>query len=280
VFASGLPGVGSLARAAGPAAKDFFFLQLSDTHWGYAGPANPEAAHTLEKTVKVINESARQPDFVIFTGDLTHTTDDPGVRRARMKEFKALVAPLKAKVVRFIPGEHDASLDAGEAFIEHFGPTHYAFDHQGVHFITVDNVSDAKGAVGATQLEWLAADLAKVDRDAPVVVFTHRPLFDLYPQWDWATADGARVVSLLQEHRNVTVFYGHIHQEHHHQTGAIAHHASRSLVFPLPAPGSVPKRAPVAWDAAHPFAGLGYAEVTWKGAAAGLEEYGVDGKKA
>lgn len=30
--------------------------------------------------------------------------------------------------------------------------------------------------------------------------------------------------------RNVVVFYGHIHQEHHHMTGHIAHHAANSLM--------------------------------------------------
>jgi hypothetical protein len=33
------------------------------------------------------------------------------------------------------------------------------------------------------------------------------------------------------------------------------------LVFALPAPGSVPKKAPLPWDAAVPFAGLGYRQV-------------------
>jgi hypothetical protein len=44
-------------------------------------------------------------------------------------------------------------------------------------------------------------------------------------------------------------------------TGDIAHHAAKSLVFPLPAPGSVPKRAPLPWDTSHPFAGLGYVDM-------------------
>jgi len=57
------------------------------------------------------------------------------------------------------------------------------------------------------------------------------------------------------------VFYGHIHQENHHMTGAIAHHAALGLMYPLPAPGSVPKKAPLPWDAAHPFRGLGIREV-------------------
>jgi len=60
----------------------------------------------------------------------------------------------------------------------------------------------------------------------------------------------------------VTVFYGHIHQEHHFKTGAIAHHAAQSLIFPLPAPLSQPKRTPVAWDPAHPRRGLGFREIS------------------
>ena len=118
-----------------------------------------------------------------------------------------------------MPGEHDASLDNGKAFKEFFGPTHYTFDHKGVHFIVVDNVSDPMAAIGDEQLQWLKADLDAQPKDARIVVFTHRPLFDLYPQWDWATRDGAQAIALLQTHDNVTVFYGHIHQENHFHDG-------------------------------------------------------------
>ena len=57
-------------------------MQFSDTHWGYSGPANPDAEHTLEKAVATVNGLAKQPDFIVFTGDLTHTTDDAKERRA------------------------------------------------------------------------------------------------------------------------------------------------------------------------------------------------------
>jgi len=59
----------------------------------------------------------------------------------------------------------------------------------------------------------------------------------------------------------VTVFYGHIHQEHHQMTGHIAHHSAKSLIFPLPAAGSQPKRAPLPWDPALPYQGLGFRQV-------------------
>jgi len=260
VFASGLSGWANAAKKSEQ--DEFYFVQLSDTHWGFNGPkVNPDAANTLKKAVAAVNALEQAPDFVVFTGDLTHTTDDPKLRRARMAEFRDIVSALKVKEVRFMPGEHDAALDRGEAYQEFFGKLNYTFDHKGVHFIVLDNVSDPGASLGEAQLAWLKQDLKQMRRDAPIVVLTHRPLFDLYPQWDWATRDGAAAIKLLMPYKNVTVFYGHIHQEHHHQTGHIAHHAAQSLIFPLPAPGSVPKRAPLPWDAEQPYKGIGFRSV-------------------
>jgi hypothetical protein len=261
VFASGLAGAAG-KRKKSDRDDDFFFLQLSDTHWGYSGVSNPEAAVTLKKTVETVNALAgARPDLIVFTGDLTHTTDDGAVRRRRMAEFRDIVGGLAVKTLHFLPGEHDAALDAGRAYQEHFGPTHHAFDHKGVHFVALDNVSDPAGAVGDKQIDWLAADLKNLRKDARIVVLAHRPLFDLYPQWEWATRDGAKVVDVLLPYKHVTVFYGHIHQEHHHATEHIQHHAARSLIFPLPPAGSVPKKAPLPWNPDQPFDGLGYRRV-------------------
>ena len=262
VFVSALHGPARAAGKNGAAGyEEFFFVQLSDTHWGYNGPANPQADTTLKTAVASVNALEIQPDFIMFTGDLTHTTDDSAERRRRMIEFRGIVGELKVKDVRFMPGEHDASLDTGAAFKELFGETHYSFDHKGVHFVVLDNVSDPGANIGEAQLHWLKDDLARLKKSTPIVVFTHRPLFDLAPAWDWATRDGAKAIEILMPYPNVTVFYGHIHQEHHHQTGHIAHHSAKSLIFPLPAPMSQPKRAPLPWNPAEPNKGLGFREV-------------------
>ena len=257
--------VTGVGRSASAAEETFFFVQLSDTHWGFQGPVvNPDPRGTLPKAIAAVNALPLEPDFVIFTGDLTHTTDDPGERRKRLTEFREQARALKNPNVRYMAGEHDASLDRGEAWKEFFGKTYYTFDHKGVHFICIDNVSDPAARIGDEQLDWLRDDLARQDKDARIVVFTHRPLFDLMPQWDWATRDGARAIELLMPFRHVTVFYGHIHQEHHHATAHIEHHSAQSLIFPLPAPGSQPTREPIRWDAAQPYRGLGYREVAAK----------------
>ena len=183
VFASGLGG--RILGAARPKQEEFYFVQLSDTHIGFDGPkVNPDAKGTLKKAVAAVNSLEQKPDFIVFTGDLTHTTDDPKVRRQRLTQFKEIVSELKVKDVRFMPGEHDASLDNAEAYQEFFGKTHYTFDHKGVHFIALDNVSDPRALIGDEQLQWLAADLKQQPQEANIVVLTHRPLFDLYPQWD------------------------------------------------------------------------------------------------
>lgn len=246
------------ARTAGP---DFFFLQLSDTHWGFEGPPNPEAATCLEQTVRAINAVETQPDFIVFTGDLTHKTDDARERRARLSAFHDIVGGLRTRALVFLPGEHDAAADEGAAYRERFGDLYRAFEHGGVHFVTLDNASAPGGALGETQLAWLDAEVRRVPAGAPLVVLAHRPLFELYPAWEWTTADGARALDILGRHDNVTVFYGHIHQEHHHLTGGIAHHSARSLMFPLPAPGSVAKRNPLPWDPASEDHGLGHRRV-------------------
>ena len=282
VFASGLGGMGNLTNRAWAAEDDFFFVQLSDTHWGFTGPAvNPDSTGTLRKAVETVNSLKIQPDFIMFTGDLTHVTDDDKDRRTRLAGFRDIIKELKVKNIRFMPGEHDAGLDEGQAFKEFFGETHYAFDHKGIHFIALDNVSDPGSSIGQTQLEWLSADLKPRDKGSPIVVFTHRPLFDLYPDWDWYTRDGAKAIELLMPYSNVTVFYGHIHQEHHDNTGHIAHHSAKGLMFPLPTPGSVPVKNPIPWDANQPYKGLGFRSVEAKGKEAryAISEFNVKGEK-
>ena len=260
VLASGLPGF-----AANAASQDFYFVQLSDLHWGFADPkVNPDTKASLEKAIAAINAANPQPDFIVFTGDLTHMTKDPQERRKRMTEVKAMLGGLSTQTHITLAGEHDAGGDRGAAFQEVFGALQQSFDHKGFHFIALDNASDPKGALGAEQLAWLAADLKTQSVETPIVVLAHRPLFDLKREWDWFTPDGAAATALLQPFRNVTVFYGHVHQEITHRDGNLLHVSARSAMYPLPAPGSQPKKAPLPWDPAAQDHGIG-----WRGVETG-----------
>src|SRR5512143_2115084 len=116
------------ADSAGKDKNNLTFVQLSDTHWGFYDPAvNPDPTGTLPKAIAVINSMRPSPDFVVFTGDLTHTTDTSQERIRRLSGLRDTAATLKIKEVHFLPGEHDAALDKGSDFTETFGPAHYSF---------------------------------------------------------------------------------------------------------------------------------------------------------
>lgn len=241
-------------------------MQISDTHWGYTGPANPDPHGSVERAVAEIAAWPQKPDLVIHTGDVTQMTTDVGQRKARLAEAKQVFGKLGVEM-RAIPGEHDASLDRGAAFRDAFGPSYWAFQHRGVYFIGIDNASDPQGGLGDEQLAWFAREVAKVPAGARLLVFAHRPLFPLAQKWDWFTGDGEKALATLEQHPNSTVFYGHIHQANLTKTGTTTHVAVRALVFPLPAPDSVPEKKPLPWNATAADHGLGYRGIVLEGGA-------------
>ncbi len=247
-----------LGKANGERPQPFTFFQLSDTHVGFDGPVGTRA---FERAVEMVNGLDPAPDLVLFTGDLTHDTETPGEHAARMRRFREIAGRLRVSKVYQVPGEHDAGLDGGALFRDVFGETSYSFDHKGVHFVALDNVSRAKPEVGQNQRSWLARDLSRFPPTAPIVVFTHRPLFDLRPDWEWFTNDGDQVMALLAPYQNVTVLYGHIHRDDEHRIGSARLYATRSLAFAFPDPQTSPEKKPVPFDKAHPFKDLGVREV-------------------
>jgi len=250
-----------LRRRNGEAPSPFTIVQLSDTHVGFQGPPDPLGTKAFEHAVDTINALDTQPDLVIFTGDLTQDSEDPAEHAKRMKTFRSIEDRLRVRKRYHVPGEHDSALDGGTLYREHFGESHYSFDHRGVHFIALDNVSAGRPLVGRAQIAWLKNDLARYPKSAPIIVFTHRPLFDLKPDWEWFTTDGDEVMNVLAPYDNVTVLYGHIHRVDHHTFGHAQHHAARSLIFAFPDPETAGEKKPMPFDASQPFRNLGIRQV-------------------
>ncbi len=237
------------ALAASPQSATFSFLQLSDSHVGFAKPANPDARATYREAVAKIAALPSRPDFIIHTGDITQLSKDQEfadaddiVRGAGLEVF-------------YVPGEHDM-LDegGGKAFLARYGQGTrgagwYSFDHRGVHFVALVNVANLRpggmGDLGADQLAWLADDLAGRRASTPIVVFAHIPLWTVYAEWGWGTDDAAQALSLLRRFASVTVLNGHIHQIMQKVEGRVAFHTARSTAFPQPAPGAAPSPGPM-----------------------------------
>ncbi len=233
---------------AAPAQKSFSFVQISDTHIGFHKPANEHVTDTLQKAINAINALPTPPAFVVHTGDISHLS-----KPEEFDQAKQLLSQLKVPLFT-LPGEHDTIGDRGQAYEEAFNRKNVKeglqiWDHSGMHFLAVTNVLDfgatGKGALGQAQLDLLTKDLAAQKKDTPIVVFSHIPLYDLYPKWGWATADSAKLLSLLSRFSSVTVLSGHIHQVIQHSEGNIRFHTASTTAYPLPAPGNGEQPTPV-----------------------------------
>ena len=229
-------------------AGSFSFVQISDSHIGFAKEANKNVIGTLQATVDKINALKQRPDLLIHTGDLTHLSTP--------KEFDTVAEVLKsAKVAHivYVPGEHDIIGDS--KYLERFGKGTmgegwYSFEHRGLHFIGLVNVASqgtdkGLGILGEEQLDWLKADLAALTASTPIVVFAHVPLMMVYPKWGWGTQDGEQALGYLKRFGSVTVLNGHIHQVFQKVEGNVTFHTARSTAFPQPEPGKAAAPGPI-----------------------------------
>jgi Icc protein len=182
---------------AGEAKGEMTFVQISDSHIGFNKPANPDVAGTLQATVDKINALPRAPEFIIHTGDLSHTSK-PG----EFDTMDQLLKSAKTSQIFYVPGEHDTSVDDGKQYLERYGKGTkgngwYSFDQKGVHFVGLVNVVGLEhlGKLGTDQLQWLEADLKARSSSTPIVVFAHIPLWTCIPEWGWGTEDSAQALT-------------------------------------------------------------------------------------
>lgn len=248
--------------------KPFTFLQISDSHVGFAKAANPDARATFREAVAKVKALPVKPDFILHTGDISHLSKDE-----EFADADAIIAEAGLPVFH-IPGEHDM-LDegGGKAYLARYGKNArgtgwYSFDHDGVHFVALVNVANLKpggmGQLGEDQLAWLRADLAGRSASTPIVVFAHIPLWTVYADWGWGTGDGLQALGELRRFGSVTVLNGHIHQIIRKVEGNISFHSARSTAYPQPAPGSAPSPGPLVVPAGqlHSVLGIRTATVT------------------
>ena len=218
---------------------ELHFVQISDSHMGFNKPANADVTATLQAAIDKINGLPQEPDFIIHTGDLSHTS-----KAAEFDTLDQVLKSAKPQQVFFVPGEHDTSSDDGKIYMERYGKQAkgrgwYSFNHKDVHFVGLSNVAvlEGLGKLGPEQIQWLEADLKGQPSSRPVVVFAHIPLWSVYPDWGWGTEDSAQALGYLKRFGSVTVLNGHIHQVMQKVEGKVTFHTAMSTAFPQPAPG-------------------------------------------
>jgi 3',5'-cyclic AMP phosphodiesterase CpdA len=230
-------------------ADAFSFVQISDTHIGFAKEANPDVAGTARSAIELINHSAPDAALVLHTGDVTHLS-----KPAEFDQAADLLKGLKPTELHVVPGEHDVLDSAKSNFLDRYGAPskgrgYYSFDHQGVHFIALVNVMEfqagSQARLGPAQIEWLEDDLKGRSSSQPIILFTHIPLWSLYEKWGWGTEDWPQAMSYLKRFGSVTVLNGHVHQVLQKVEGTVTHYAAASTSYPQPHPGEGDGPGPV-----------------------------------
>ena len=241
--------------------QNFTFAYISDAHIQHIS-GNKFVRNWDRGLIRAVAETNLlnpKPDFVLFGGDLAQLGT-----REELDHGAEIMSALRYKV-RYIMGEHDYYLDLGKYWEELFGPQYYSFDHKGVHFVVLnsvltdddwthnrwptgeqrmlemaglDNPNGSPFMVKEEQRDWLKQDLAKVDKQTPVVVASHSPLQKIYKGWNFWTEDAEQVQELLKPFKKVTVLYGHVHQIQYNQIGNISFNSVMATAWPWPYPQS------------------------------------------
>jgi 3',5'-cyclic AMP phosphodiesterase CpdA len=258
--------VAGSASAAQTSRPTMTFAQLSDSHIGFAGSANPDVVGSFGRAIDAINALEYPPDFVIHTGDLTHLSSP-----AQFDQVKQMMTGLKTPHIFTVPGEHDSTDDAGQKYRAAFGAGTrgdgwYSFDIAGVHVIGLVNTLNMNklGHLGTEQLEFVEKSVAPLSSDTPIVVFSHIPLFAMYPSWGWGTDDAAQALSYLRRFSSVTCLNGHVHQLFTKTEGNVTFYSGTTTAYPLPRPGDGPAPKPLTLPAPQLHDALGVREVAYQ----------------
>jgi predicted MPP superfamily phosphohydrolase len=289
-----------LAYAQG---QSFRFAWVSDTH---LYPRNVNTRF-VDKTVRAFREvQAMNPpaDFLMFGGDLAQLGDP-----VELQLGADLLKEVKIKTY-FIPGEHDWYLDMGQTWNRMFGAAPWTFDHKGVRVIGLDTISHAPdfwtsrkfsprermghmatldgtlggawSAVGERQMRYLSTTLANWPKDRPVLLFTHTPLYEYYPAWNFWVRDWRQVHELLAPYTNVTNVHGHTHQVLYNEIGKMRSIGMLATSWPWPyAPEGLPAltKPMIRADPGDHFDGVGWSQLTVAANGRAENEYRMFGRK-
>jgi Icc protein len=267
------------------AEQPFKFAWISDTHL-YPKSLNTRFVEKVVRAAKEVQAMSPPADFMIFGGDLAQL--------GKIEELELGNEILKEVKIRkvFIPGEHDWYLDMGKKWGELFGPANWSFDHKGVRFVGLDTVSRAPdywsmkkmspeermahmsvldgtvagpwAGVGRDQLDWLQRTLSTWDRNRPVVIFSHNPLYEYYPPWNFWVRDWREVNDVLKPFTKVTNIHGHVHQVLYNEIGNVRSIGMLATAWPWPyAPEGVPKltKPMIRVDPGDIYDGVGWGKV-------------------
>ena len=159
--------------------KSPFFVQISDPQLGFISSSNDFSAEKelMKRITAKVN--ALKPDFVVFSGDLVHWTNNADA----LDGFKQICREFDADIpLYFVPGNHDVENNAPAenvaAFIGRYG--HDRFIHKAKDYTVIGyNSCVIKAATPAESEEyaWLERTFKRARRNKPIILVAHHPMF-------------------------------------------------------------------------------------------------------
>jgi Icc-related predicted phosphoesterase len=159
------------ALAAGDKETDSFsFLVVNDLH-----SLNEKCRPWFEKVARQMAAHSEKPVLLTIAGDLSDEAKPEPLAAA-----KDIFASLKLPV-HVVPGNHDYTPKQERKAYDDLFPKqlNHAFDHGGWQFVALDTTEGTKASgtvIAADTLNWLDANLPKLDKKKPTVIVTHFPL--------------------------------------------------------------------------------------------------------
>jgi 3',5'-cyclic AMP phosphodiesterase CpdA len=219
LLAAGM-GVGRTAEAA--AQEEFHFLVVNDLHL-----VDHHCAEWLQGVVRQMKAHPEKIELCLVVGDLSD-----GGSREQLLSARELFRELGIPVYP-VPGNHDYLTQEDRTAYEELFPDriNYRFEHRGWQFIGLDTTEGLhfeETHVQPPTFRWLDDTLPRLDRNAPVVLFTHFPLgagVRMRP----VNAD--EVLARFRDHNLRAVFDGHFHGFTERRAGAATLTTNRCCSF-------------------------------------------------
>jgi predicted MPP superfamily phosphohydrolase len=193
---------GALAARDRKAGEPFSFVVINDTHYldEHCGP-------WLERAVRQIKAQRESFDFCLMLGDLGE--------HGRSAQIDPLIQILKGlnRKVHYVIGNHDYVTQTDRKPYESLvtRQLNYRFDCGEWQFIGLDTSSGQESrntSIEGPTLHWLDAELPRLDKKKPTVIFTHFPLGPLVPG---RPKNAKEVLERFKTYNLQACFSGHFH---------------------------------------------------------------------
>lgn len=212
-------------KAAGRAPDErFYFVQVSDTHWGAR-----DGVTLTRRAVEMINALPVKVEFVVITGDVF---SDSILKEPVVKDGLDAMKGLKPALY-YVPGNHDILktdiVRTSAVFEKTLGPLNQTVEVRGVAclFLCTEMAEGETRSPGEVERRWIEDKLESGKGRKPALIFMHRPpIFDLLNgsdgQVSWGHPYDTRWEALFADHPEVKgVFAGHFHRDEMRWIGAV-----------------------------------------------------------